>query len=286
MKLTPLDIKKQDFKRTMRGVDPEEVHAFLQMVADQWQDVSEENDRLERRIIELESKLTHYNQVEEAMQEALKTARHSSKQSLEAAKTKAKAIVEEAVAAATRIQKQAEDEKYRLRREIERIRSRRAEVIARLRALLNSELAILDDHEKQHPVAAADEVETELENAIAESASAGDGGREQAVDEMAGLEEVAEEHGIDGEVNVENEVKDEAHPVSPTSEEVQPEAAVAVPNEVDPSANIEDTLRFDTEVATEHKDGGRAPSSGATGNDSRRDSPEMDKIRKILDDLA
>ncbi|MDX1429805.1 MAG: DivIVA domain-containing protein, partial [Rhodothermales bacterium] len=29
MKLSPLDIKKQDFKRTMRGVDPEEVQAFL-----------------------------------------------------------------------------------------------------------------------------------------------------------------------------------------------------------------------------------------------------------------
>ncbi|MBT8399426.1 MAG: DivIVA domain-containing protein [Rhodothermia bacterium] len=286
MKLTPLDIKKQDFKRTMRGVDPEEVHAFLQMVADQWQDVSEENDRLERRIIELESKLTHYKQVEEAMQEALKTARHSSKQTLEAAKTKAKAIVEEAVAAATRIQKQAEDEKYRLRREIERIRSRRAEVIARLRALLNSELAILDDHEKQHPVAAADAVETELEDTIAESASSGDFEQEQAVDEMADLEDVADEPAIDVSESAAEPAKHEAQPVVPHENEVGSVKPAETPKGIETSANNEDTLRFDTEAVVDQEDGGRAPASGATGSDARRDSPEMDKIRKILDDLA
>ncbi len=287
MKLTPLDIKKQDFKRTMRGVDPEEVHAFLQMVADQWQNVSEENDRLERQIIELESKLTHYKQVEEAMQEALKTARQSSKQTLETAKTKAKGIVEEAVAAATRIQKQAEDEKYRLRREIERIRSRRAEVIARLRALLNSELAILDDHEKQHPVAAADEVETELEDTVAEAIVSEDTGHDQAVDEMADLEDVAadleiESAGDSGVARVENQ-EAELQPVTKGASK----EAEASPREVAVPASNEDTLRFDAGIVAEgQSDGARVSASAATESGARRDSPEMDKIRKILDDLA
>ncbi|MDX1429610.1 MAG: DivIVA domain-containing protein, partial [Rhodothermales bacterium] len=270
----------QDFKRTMRGVDPEEVQAFLQMVADQWQEVTDENDRLERRIAELEAKLTHYMQVEEAMQEALKTARHSSKQTLEAAKTKSKAIVEEAVSAATRIQKQAEDEKYRLRRDIERIRSRRAEVIARLRALLNSELAILEDHERQHPVTAADEVETELDEVVAESRQLQAEPAGSDVNAMEGLEE-----------SVEKPRHSHADP-APVQVSVEP-------------AETDDTLRFETPPNAGQGDrGAAAPPSSAppptadrsgaerdaaadsSREDVRRDSPEMDKIRKILDDLA
>ena len=33
MKLTPLDIKKQEFKKVMRGFDPVEVDTFMDMMA-------------------------------------------------------------------------------------------------------------------------------------------------------------------------------------------------------------------------------------------------------------
>ena len=33
MKLTPLDIRKQEFKKLMRGYDPVEVDTFMEMVA-------------------------------------------------------------------------------------------------------------------------------------------------------------------------------------------------------------------------------------------------------------
>ena len=36
MKLTPLDVRKQTFRKTMRGFDHEEVHVFLEMVADEY----------------------------------------------------------------------------------------------------------------------------------------------------------------------------------------------------------------------------------------------------------
>ncbi|NVM02542.1 MAG: DivIVA domain-containing protein, partial [Candidatus Helarchaeota archaeon] len=37
MKLTPLDIKRQEFKKVMRGYDVIEVDAFLEMVADEYE---------------------------------------------------------------------------------------------------------------------------------------------------------------------------------------------------------------------------------------------------------
>ena len=82
MKLSALDIRKQDFKRVIRGFDAEEVDAFLHMVSSQWQETMDEMRRMEAKIRELEMKLEHYHKVEEALEEALKTARETSKQTL------------------------------------------------------------------------------------------------------------------------------------------------------------------------------------------------------------
>ncbi len=47
MRLSPLDIKKQEFSRTIRrGYDPDEVHAFIDMLAGQWEDLLAEHEHL------------------------------------------------------------------------------------------------------------------------------------------------------------------------------------------------------------------------------------------------
>ncbi len=39
MKFSPLSIKKQDFSRSVRGFDKEEVQAFLEKLADEFEDL-------------------------------------------------------------------------------------------------------------------------------------------------------------------------------------------------------------------------------------------------------
>ena len=43
MNLTPLDIRKQSFQRTLRGFDPDEVQAFLEMAAEEFERLTREN---------------------------------------------------------------------------------------------------------------------------------------------------------------------------------------------------------------------------------------------------
>ena len=43
MKITPLDIRKQSFKKAFRGIDPEEVQAFLEMIAEEFERLNLEN---------------------------------------------------------------------------------------------------------------------------------------------------------------------------------------------------------------------------------------------------
>ena len=35
--ITPIEIRKQSFRKSLRGYDTEEVHAFLQTLSDEWE---------------------------------------------------------------------------------------------------------------------------------------------------------------------------------------------------------------------------------------------------------
>lgn len=152
MKLTPLDIKKQEFTRSFRGVDAQEVQSFLHMVAEQWDSLLDDNRRHEQRVKELDNKLEHYRKIEEALQEALETARDNSHKTIENAQREAQIILKEARSAAEEMRKRASTDHKRLKHDISKISSRRDEVIARLRAFLMSEMELLARFEGQDPI--------------------------------------------------------------------------------------------------------------------------------------
>ena len=143
MKLTPLEIRKQDFTRTFRGYDEDEVQAFLQMVSEQWDEMVDLQRRLELRVQDLENKVRHYERVEEALHEALQTARQNAKQIVEGAQSEARQHVQEAEAQGRALVREAEQQRDRLRQEAQGLLERRAAIASHLRALLNSELEML-----------------------------------------------------------------------------------------------------------------------------------------------
>ncbi len=151
MKLTPLDIRKQEFDRTMRGYNPDEVQAFLQMLSDQWQEQYDERRRLDEKVRDLQAKIKHYEQVEEALQEALQTARENKEKTLEHARREAELILKEARAEADAVQQGAREEYERLKQEASQIGGRRSEIVARLRAFLMSEMELLARFEGEDP---------------------------------------------------------------------------------------------------------------------------------------
>ena len=152
MRLTPLDIKKQEFTRSFRGVDAQEVHDFLHELASQWDSILDENRRLEQKVREYDSKLDHYRKIEEALQEALETARDNSHKTIENAQREAQIILKEARGAAEEIRKKSAQDHKRLKHDISKIGGRRDEIVARLRAFLMSEMELLARFEGQDPV--------------------------------------------------------------------------------------------------------------------------------------
>ncbi len=154
MRLTPLDIRKQEFGRHFRGFDPDEVQAFLQMVSSQWEEMLAEIRQMEQRLQEAENRLNHYQKVEEALEEALRIARDNAQKSLNVAEVKAGGILLEAERRAEAMQREAVQARDALRREVETLTRKQEEVVVRLKSFLQSELDLLGRYD-QHVRAAA-----------------------------------------------------------------------------------------------------------------------------------
>lgn len=143
MKITALDIRKQEFARTFRGYDADEVDSFLQVIATGWQEMVDDLRRSQEKIDEQQMKLEHYMKVEEALEEALQTARSSARQTIESAEKKATDMLEDAENRIVQLQKEADANRLDIKRETARYAVRQQEIVAKLRAFLVSEMEML-----------------------------------------------------------------------------------------------------------------------------------------------
>ncbi|MDT0632481.1 DivIVA domain-containing protein [Rubrivirga sp. S365] len=151
MTLTPLDIRRQQFTKAFRGYEPAEVDAFLKQVSEHHEGLLDQIRQSRERTDQMETKLTHYERVELALQEALESAKESARRAEAAAKERASLIVEQAELRARAIVQDAERERHELRQDLVQLSSRQTEVAARLRGFLLSELDVLAQFQGEAP---------------------------------------------------------------------------------------------------------------------------------------
>ena len=101
--LTPLDIRKQEFRKTMRGYEPVGVEDFQIRVADALERAIRERSVLEERLAALTEQLRVFRERERAMNEALVAAQQLRQETRAAAEREAQVIVREAEAEAKRL---------------------------------------------------------------------------------------------------------------------------------------------------------------------------------------
>ena len=143
MRLTPLDIRKQEFRKTMRGYDTVEVDTFMEVVTADIEDALKQQKESRDRVVELETQLKDYRQIEKTLQQTLMQAQETTGRTYESARREAELIVKEAESKAARIVELANSELARLKNEMIRLAAKRESLIGRLRVLLSSELDIL-----------------------------------------------------------------------------------------------------------------------------------------------
>lgn len=143
MKLTPLEIRKQEFKKSLRGLDSLEVQTFLEMVADQYEELVEENKSLSRRIIELETKLEDYQASEKNLRETLLNVQEVKKQSEESSRRQADLVIKDAELKALELLENARKETRQIREEVNWLKSQKESFINRIRHILTSQIELL-----------------------------------------------------------------------------------------------------------------------------------------------
>ena len=148
MKLTPLEIKQQQFEKSLRGFDVADVQSFLTLVSNEVEHLLNKNKELEDQIEKLNDRVRHYERVEEALHETLQTTKESVAQKLDGAKTEAQNKIDKAEIQAEMILKEANHQRQQVRQNIQRLIEKREEIIAGMNSYLENSQESLSKFKK------------------------------------------------------------------------------------------------------------------------------------------
>ncbi|MBB6612293.1 DivIVA domain-containing protein [Pontibacter sp. Tf4] len=85
MKITPLDIRQKTFEKAFRGLDKDEVNAFLLTLSQQWEKMLDENKDLRMKLDAANRETQKLREVESSLYKTLKTAEDTGNNILEQA---------------------------------------------------------------------------------------------------------------------------------------------------------------------------------------------------------
>ncbi|MGE5431653.1 MAG: DivIVA domain-containing protein [Syntrophomonadaceae bacterium] len=144
MKYTPLSIKSQEFKKVVRGYDKDEVQAYLERLAEEFEKLSAENDTLKKDLEKANARITEFRKIEKNLQGTLLKAHESSSRAVESAKKQTALIIKESEIKAAQIVEKAKSDADKIRNAVLALREERNMIIAKLKALLNSQAQLVE----------------------------------------------------------------------------------------------------------------------------------------------
>ncbi len=149
MKLSPLLIKKQEFTKSLRGFDPEEVQAFLDKIASDVDSLIQENESFKGEVESLNERVAEFRSIEKNLQSTLLKAQESSSKAFESSKKQASLMMKEAEIKASQMLENAKQEANDIRNAVVNLREERDLIIARLKSIINSQAHLLESKVKE-----------------------------------------------------------------------------------------------------------------------------------------
>jgi cell division initiation protein len=144
MKITPLDIQQQQFRVRFRGFDIVEVDNFLDLVANEFEELLKENNLLREEGRRKSAKISELEAMEKDLREALVSVQRITEEMKNNARKEAELIVEEAKAQAQKIIDNAQAQALKVEEEINELKRQRTRFESSLRSTLDLHLKLLD----------------------------------------------------------------------------------------------------------------------------------------------
>ena len=141
--LSPVEIKKQEFGRSVRGYDIAEVRNFLETVAEEFETLRDNMNSNIAEIKALQTELVTYKRIEQNMKEALVNAQETLRDAKEGSKREADLMKREAELEAEKIINAANKQGEAIRCEVSMLSDRRDSFVRKLKNLLRTELELI-----------------------------------------------------------------------------------------------------------------------------------------------
>ena len=158
MAIKPVDVRRKEFKNSLRGYDANQVDDFLDEVADEFERAFSENQRMKDEISSLRGRLEQFEELEGAIREALVHAQQVARDLRRNANKEADLVVREAKEQAHRILADSSSRVERVQESYGVLQRAKQDFQNDFRHLLKSYLAVMENAD----VASAKEIEASL----------------------------------------------------------------------------------------------------------------------------
>jgi cell division initiation protein len=144
MKLSPLFIKKQEFEKSMRGYNVDEVQTFLDKISSEMEELINEKEALEQEVAALNHKVEEFQKIEKNLQDTLVKTQETSAEVIDSAKKHSALIIKEAEIKASQIIQNAEDISNEMQKAVLTLREEKDLIIARLKVIVGTQSNLLE----------------------------------------------------------------------------------------------------------------------------------------------
>ena len=189
MRLSAIDIKKQEFKKSMRGYDVSEVEAYLDTVGNTFENLFREFEMTREQVMKLQeekeeliTEISVYRENEKTFQKAIVKSQDMAEDILDNAKKRAELIIKEAEILSSKTKIQAQEEFLNLRQELEELKNKNEAIIDDIKNYLAEKLNSIEEYQRNRKI-------FKLENNIAsmEQVSVHDNVKEERPSNTFGL---------------------------------------------------------------------------------------------------
>lgn len=133
MRLKATDIRQQQFaQRFFRGLDPQEVDAFLEEIADDFDELVRENELLKEQLVTVEDRARGVEGREKTLQETLVTTQKIAEEFKENARREGELVLREAHLRAEKFMQDTREEHAKLSAEVSALRRMRRQLAEEL----------------------------------------------------------------------------------------------------------------------------------------------------------
>lgn len=147
MRITPMDIEQQEFSRSFRGYSEEEVDDFLDKIVKDYEELINENVRLNEEIEKMQEKLKEFSQIEETLRSALLNAQKSAEEMKGRVENEAKVIIEKAEMEAKALKHRVLQSEDLMKNEIDNLRRYKFIFKEKFKSMLNLYLRMIENEE-------------------------------------------------------------------------------------------------------------------------------------------